>query len=187
MEHRMAEVRWWPFVLGGLALVLFGILAIAWPDITVNVMVIVFGVIALVDGVFTTAGGLVSRDDLTPRWFLVMAGIFSIIIGALILIWPGITAQVVLYIIATYAVVAGATRILTAAFWPDERRSDKMVLILSGLVSLAFGILIFAWPAAGALTIVWLIGLWAIISGVVAIITGFEIMNLNRRMVKGGA
>lgn len=180
------KIPWWPFVMGGLALLLFGILAIVWPDITVEVMVIVFGAIALVDGVFTTAGGLTSHEDQPLRWFLIVAGVFSIVIGALILIWPDITAKVVLYIIATFAVITGATRTLAAAFWPQGRRSDKVTLILSGLVSLAFGVLIFAWPASGALAIVWLIGLWAIIFGVIAIVVGFEVLSLNRRLGQGG-
>ncbi len=187
MEKAGAVIKkmpWWPFVVGGLALLIFGILAIAWPDITVAVLVAVFGAIALVDGVFTTAGGLASHENKTLRWYLVAAGLFSIIIGLLILVWPDITAKVVLYIIATFAVVAGATRALTAAFWPEERRSDRIVLIVLGVLGLAFGIVIFVWPAAGALAIVWLIGLWAIVFGVAAMIVGFQIRTANQRLAK---
>lgn len=181
------KIPWWPFVVGGLALVIFGIMAIVWPDITVITLVVLFGAVALVDGVFTIAGGLTSTEDQTMRWFLVVAGVFSVIIGVLILIWPDITGKVVLYIIGTFAVVSGITRTLTAMFWPLERRSDKWLLVISGLLGIAFGVLIFAWPASGALAIVWLIGLFAIIFGVVVMVLGFEVLNVNRRLRKGGA
>lgn len=186
-ETAARNMPWWSFVVGGLALLVFGILAIVWPGITISVLVIMFGAIALVDGVFTAAGAVASRENQALRWFLLVSGVVSIIIGALILIWPGITAKVVLYVIAAFAVIAGVTKILAATFWPQERRTDRLALILSGLVSLTFGVLIFAWPAAGALAIVWLIGLWAIIFGVGAMILGFEVLGVNRRLARGGA
>jgi len=181
------KIPWWPFVIGGLALVIFGIMAIVWPDITVITLVVLFGAVALVDGVFTIAGGLANTEDQTMRWFLVLSGVFSIVIGVLILIWPDITAKVVLYIIATFAVVSGVARTLAAMIWPQERRSDKVLIIVSGLLGITFGVLIFAWPASGALAIVWLIGLFAIIFGAVVMVLGFEVMNVNRRLTKGGA
>jgi uncharacterized membrane protein HdeD (DUF308 family) len=84
-----------------------------------------------------------------------------------------------MYIIGGWAVLAGVMRILTAMFWPQERKADKWLLVLSGLISVTLGVLIVAWPAAGAVAIVWLIGIYAIIFGVLLIAVGFNTRRLN--------
>ena len=177
VEATIQRIPWWPFVLGGLALLAGGIVALIWPDITLIVVVILWGAIALVDGVFTALGGMFTRGGL--RWFLLLAGVISALIGVAILAWPDITALVVMYIIGGWAVLAGVMRILTAMFWPQERKADKWLLVLSGLISVTLGVLIVAWPAAGAVAIVWLIGIYAIIFGVLLIAVGFNTRRLN--------
>lgn len=177
MEATMQRIPWWPFVLGGLALLAGGIIALIWPDITLIVIVILWGSIALVDGVFTAIGGMFTRGGL--RWFLLFAGVISAAIGAAILAWPDITALVLLYIIGAWAVLAGVMRVLTAMFWPQERKADKWLLVFSGLISITLGVLILAWPAAGAIAMIWLIGIYAIIFGVLLIATGFNVRRLN--------
>lgn len=177
MEATKQRMPWWPLILGGLALIAGGIAAVIWPDITLFVLVILWGVIALVDGVLTAIGALFTRGGL--RWFHLLAGVASALIGIAILSWPDITALVVTYLIGAWAVLAGVTRILSAMFWPQERKTDRWMLVLTGLISLILGVLILAWPAAGAIAIVWLIGIYAIIFGVLLVATGFNVRRLN--------
>jgi uncharacterized membrane protein HdeD (DUF308 family) len=177
MEATMQRIPWWPFVLGGLALIAGGIIALIWPDITLFVLVILWGSIALVDGVFTAIGAMFTRGGL--RWLLLLAGVASALIGIAILSWPGITALVVMYLIGAWAVLAGVMRILSAMFWPQERKTDRWMLVLTGLISIILGVLILAWPATGAIAIVWLIGIYAIIFGVLLVATGFNVRRLN--------
>jgi uncharacterized membrane protein HdeD (DUF308 family) len=178
LEATMQRIPWWPFVLGGLALLAGGIVALIWPDITLIVLVILWGAIALVDGASTALGGIFTRGAL--RWFLLLSGVISALIGAAILAWPDITALVLLYIIGAWAVIAGVMKFLSAMFWPEERKADRWLLVLSGLISVTLGVLILAWPAAGAIAIVWLIGIYAIIFGVLLVAVGFNVRRLNR-------
>lgn len=175
MEATMQRVPWWPFVLGGLALLAAGIVAIIWPDITLAVLVILWGAVILVDGVFAVLAGLFSRASSALRFFLLLTGVISIMIGLCILVWPGITALVVLYIIGAWAIIAGVMKVLTAMFWPEERKEDRWLLILSGLIAITFGALIIAWPATGALAIVWLMAIFAIVFGLTLVGTGFSV------------
>lgn len=173
-----SRIPWWVFALQGLVLLIFGILAIVLPGITLLVLMIAFGAFLLVDGVFAVAGSIVSRK--TKWWLLLPAGVVSIVIGILVLAWPDITALVLLYLIALWAVIAGVMQILTAIFWPAERKTDRWLLVLGGLVALGFGVLMFAWPAAGALAIIWLIAVFAILFGIMRLGLAFSVRKSTK-------
>jgi uncharacterized membrane protein HdeD (DUF308 family) len=160
--------RWWAVLLRGLFAILFGICAIAWPGLTLTWLALLFGAYCLVDGLFAIVAAITAPAG-APRWMiLLLEGIVSVIIGVLTFIWPGLTALVLLYFIATWAIITGILEIVTAIRL-RKVISNEWLLILSGVLSIGFGVLLFARPLSGALAVVWLIGIYAIIFGVMLI------------------
>jgi uncharacterized membrane protein HdeD (DUF308 family) len=155
--------HWWVIGLRGLAAIVFGILAFAWPGITLAVLVILFGAYALVDGVL----GLIAafRGETHHRIALAIEGVVSVLAGLAAFAWPGLTALVLLYIIAIWAILTGVLEIFAAV---RLRRSiaNELGLIIGGILSVVFGIILIAAPGAGALAVVFLIGAYAIIFGI---------------------
>jgi uncharacterized membrane protein HdeD (DUF308 family) len=163
---------WWAVVLRGVAAVLFGVMALIWPGITLFVLVALFGAYALVDGVITLAtafGG--NRERAGSRGWLIAQGIAGIIIGILTFAWPGVTALALLWLIAAWAIVTGVLEIVSAVRLRRELRHEWL-LALSGALSVLFGILLAVWPAAGALAVVTQIGIYAIVLGAALVALG---------------
>jgi uncharacterized membrane protein HdeD (DUF308 family) len=163
---------WWELVLRGIMIMIFGILAIVWPGITLGVLVILFGAIVLVEGFFQMISGFQVRGE-DPRWvLLVIGGTVSVAIGAMALVFPGITAWVLLLLIAAWAMVSGLMQIAMAGQMGDESGSSRWVYIIGGLIALGFSFVAFLWPGATALAIIWVIGFFAIFFGIQLIVLG---------------
>jgi len=178
--------RWWAVALRGVAAILFGVLALAWPGITVFALVIVFGAYALVDGAFTLVAAFGDRDgDRTrgSRAWLFARGGAGILTGVIAAVWPGITTLALLWVIALWAMVTGVFEIV-AAFQLRRELRREWLLILSGALSVLFGVLLIVWPAAGVLTLVVLIGIAAIAVGVTLLMLG---LRLRRGRPRGRA
>lgn len=161
--------------LRGVAAIVFGIVAISWPDITVGAFVALFGAFAFVDGVFSI--GTAFGGDSRERWSYAFRGISGIIVAAISLAWPGLTALGLLYFIASWAVVTGVIEIVAAIQFRDAIAGEAM-FIVSGLLSVVFGTVLFAFPGDGALAIVMTIGILAIINGTWDIVAGFTLHGL---------
>ena len=170
--------HWWAFLLRGLAAVLFGVLAIAWPGLTLTVLVLFWGAYALVDGVLALVAAMRTQHD--QRWGLVLEGVAGIGAGLVTFFYPDLTALVLVYIIAAWAVITGVLELFVAI---RLRRviQNELWLILGGVASLVFGFVLFAAPGAGALALVWLIGTYAIIFGVLLIALAFRLHGLGQR------
>jgi len=155
--------HWWLIALRGLVAIIFGILAFAWPGLTLAVLVILFGAYAIVDGVL----GLIAafRGDTHHRVLLAVEGVVSVLAGIAAFAWPLITAFVLLYIIAFWAIVTGIIEII-ASVRMRRALTNEIGLIVGGVLSVLFGILLIVAPGAGALAVVFLIGAYAIIFGV---------------------
>jgi uncharacterized membrane protein HdeD (DUF308 family) len=166
-------------VLRGLAALIFGILAFIWPGITLTALVFLFGAYALVDGIFALAAGVRAYGELKRWWLLSIEGIFSLLAGVLAFIWPGITALVLLVMISAWAIVTGIFEIV-AAIQMRKYVTGEWLLVLSGVASVAFGVLLLINPLAGALAVVWIIGAYAIVFGVMMMVLGFRLRGLTR-------
>src|SRR5438128_5176037 len=138
---------WWVIGLRGLAAVLFGILAFVWPGMTLAVLVLLFGAYALVDGILTLLAGF--RGDAQHRIAMVIEGVVSILAGLAAFVWPGLTALVLLYIIAFWAIVTGVLEIF-AAVRLRRAISNEFGLIIGGILSVLFGIVLLVSPGVGA-------------------------------------
>lgn len=183
---RMLSRNWWYFVLRGLVAIAFGVLALVYPLATITTLVILFGIFALAEGVFNVIASIASAGSKESWWAQLLAGVASIVFGALTLVWPGITAVVLLYLIAGWAVVRGILEI-AAAFRLRKIIQGELVLILSGVISILLGLFLFARPGAGAVGMAWLIGVYALVFGLLAIILGFRLRGLKKRLEQAAA
>jgi uncharacterized membrane protein HdeD (DUF308 family) len=170
MTAELAD-RWWVFAIRGLAGILLGIAAFAWPGITLFVLVILFGAYLLVDSVLAVVAGGMSRS-----WLLVLEGAAGVIAGVLTLVWPSITALVLLVLVAIWAILTGLIE-LYAAIRLRRVIKNEWVLILVGAASVIFGILLLINPAAGLLTLVWLIGAYSLVFGVLLVALAFRLRS----------
>ncbi|MFB4307586.1 HdeD family acid-resistance protein [Actinomadura sp. GTD37] len=176
--------HWWVLALRGAFAILFGIVAWAWPGITVWALVLLFGAYALADGVIAVAHAFRGATG-ASRALLMLVGIAGIALGIAALVWPGITAFVLLMLIAAWAVATGVLEIVVAVAMHRELRGE-WAYVLTGAISVLFGILLFAWPVSGAIAIVWLIGLLAILSGAAMLGAAFRLRRLGRRAERHG-
>ncbi len=176
--------NWWAIVLRGLLGILFGIVALVWPGITLLVLVLIFGAYALIDG-FVALISAFRRDETTGQHvWLLLEGLVGIAAGILTFLYPGMTTLVLLYIMAAWAVVTGVLEILAALRLRAHLRSE-WALALGGLASIVFGVILFVFPAAGALAWVWLIGAYAIIFGILLLAFGLRLRGWHGKQPVG--
>jgi uncharacterized membrane protein HdeD (DUF308 family) len=174
----VAARHWWAFGLRGLAAVLFGILAFAMPGMTLAVLVLLWGAYALVDGVLALVSAFRTSHD--HRWGLIVEGIVGIGAGVVTFLYPGITALVLLYIIAAWALITGILEIVVAV---RLRRvvTNELWLILGGVASVLFGLALLAAPGAGAVAVIWLIAIYAVVFGVLMLGVAWRLHGLTSR------
>ncbi|SDM86495.1 HdeD family acid-resistance protein [Allokutzneria albata] len=174
--------RWWLVVVRGVAAILFGIVSLAWPGITVLALVMVFGVYAFVDGVVAVAVAL--ADKVAPsadRWMTGLLGVASLAAGVVAFTLPEITALTLLYLIAAWAVVAGVLQIVVA--WRLRKvLSREWLLFVSGGLSVALGLVLFIRPGEGAIALIVTIAAFALLWGVVLTLVGIRLRTIGRRM-----
>ena len=169
--------HWWVPVLRGIAAIVFGVVAFAYPGLTLATLVIFFGAWVLVDGVFRVIGAIGGRAS-DPEWgFHLIIGIVGIIIGFLTFHAPLITALALIIYIGAWALMIGATEIALAIKLRREIKGEWF-LILMGLASILFAVLLLWNPAPGALALLWLIASYAIVFGILGVIFGFRLRSL---------
>jgi uncharacterized membrane protein HdeD (DUF308 family) len=165
------------FLVRGIAAILFGILALVWPKLTLYVLVLLFGVFAVITGITAVAAALRNTEE--QGWgLLLFEGILGILAGAIALVWPGITALAFLYLLAAWAILTGILELVAPLSFPMSG-GRALLMVLTGVVSIVFGILIAAQPAAGLLAVVWLIGVYAIVLGIMYIVVYFQARSLS--------
>jgi uncharacterized membrane protein HdeD (DUF308 family) len=175
--------NWWAIVLRGVCAILFGLGAFLWPGITLAVLILLYGAYALLDGILAVAWSFVKRRAGGFPWGVFVAGLAGIVAGLLTFIWPGLTALVLLYLIAVWAIVRGIFEIIAAIRLRKELKNEWL-LGLSGLLSIVLGVLLIAAPGAGALALLWWIGAFAIVFGVVMVLLGFRLKGLKGQLAR---
>ena len=167
--------HWWALALRGAVAILFGLAALLRPDIALEALILLFGAYALVDGVFAIVGVFGGTRGGTPRWLLVIEGIVGILAGLIAFVLPGLTAILLLYLIAAWAVITGISEIATAMRLRQEI-TGEWALIIGGALSIIFGVILAViGPVAGLLSLVWLIGVYALAFGILMLITAFQV------------
>jgi uncharacterized membrane protein HdeD (DUF308 family) len=167
---------WWVFLLRALFALLFGILAFVLPTITLATLVVVWGIYALADGIVALWSAATGKTYDEDRWLVGLQGVIGVAAGIITLILPAATAIGLLIAIAAWILVIGALQIFAAIKLRKEIEGE-LWLGLSGVISILFALLLIARPGEGALALVFLIGAYAIIFGIMLIIFAFRIRN----------
>jgi uncharacterized membrane protein HdeD (DUF308 family) len=163
-------------IVRGIVGVVFGLVAFAWPGITIAALVVIFGMYAIIDGVTNMILGLSRRPGLGRSGWTAVQGIVGVVAGVLAFLWPGVTALALVIFIGAWAIVTGLFEIAAAIKLRKEITGEWM-LALSGLLSLVFGALVFAFPGAGAVGIAWVLGAYAMAAGIVLITLGVRLRS----------
>jgi uncharacterized membrane protein HdeD (DUF308 family) len=173
--------QWWLLIVEGILAVAFGVVAWVWPDLTVATLIILFGAYAIAFGVmnFVAAAGL-RREGESP-WPFIFRGLLGIGLGVVVIVWPDISALTLLYVIAAWAVVTGVTEVI-AAIELRKLIENEWFLGLAGVASIVFGVLVAIYPGAGAVALVWTIGVYAIVVGILLIALGVRLHGLDQRL-----
>ncbi len=172
---------WRSLALRGAAAVVFGVLSLVWPRISLTALVLLFGAYALIDGVVILVDALRARDAQQRRWGPLLEGAVSIAAGLVTLVWPGITALVLLYVIAAWALITGALEIAAAVRLRREL-TNEWLLGIAGVLSIAFAILLVVTPGSGALVITWAIAWYAILFGALLIALALRLRRLEAQL-----
>jgi uncharacterized membrane protein HdeD (DUF308 family) len=167
MLHALTKC-WWLLLLRGIAGIIFGILAFVWPGLTLLTLVILYGAFALVDGVLTLVAAFTGSAKPVLTWWLVVVGLLGIGAGVVTFAWPVITAVVLVLIIGAWALVHGIFEIIGAIQLRKEI-DNEWWLILSGAISVVFGLILLFAPGAGALGLIWAIAAYSIAFGILFI------------------
>ena len=170
--------NWWMVLIRGIAAILFGVVAIIWPGITVTVLVIFFGAYALVDGAFSIGAAIVGGQTRVPRWLLVVEGVLGIAVGVIALLWPGLTAVTLLYLIAAWAIITGIVEIIEAVRLRDVIENEWF-LGIAGLISIIAGVVFFALPIEALTTIAIVAGVYAIFFGALLVVLSFRLRSIK--------
>lgn len=177
--------NWWAFILRGVFAIIFGILAFAVPGLTLEFLVFLYGFYALLDGIFAIVSAVRAAGQ-GQRWiFLLVEGILGIAAGIISIVWPAITALVLVFIIAFWAILTGIMEIM-AAIRLRREINNEWALGIAGVISIIFGIVMLVWPGSALLSFVWLIGVFAVIFGIMFIVTGWRLKGMNDRLGGSG-
>ncbi len=170
--------NWWMYAVRGLLAVVFGTLALIWPETTKSALVLLFGFFALADGIFATVASIALSAYFKYWWAVMLEGLTGIVIGFIAFIWPEITALALFYLIAAWAIITGIFEIVAAIEFRHVI-AGEWVMFLVGLLSMALGILLFVFPGAGLVALIWAIGTYAIVNGIMEIVFAFRLHSLG--------
>jgi len=176
----MLTLSWSALALRGVLAILFGFLVFVWPGITLWVLILFFGANALVDGVLALVAAIRGGASGARWWGMLIEGILGIATGIITFVWPGLTALVLLYVIAAWAIIIGVFEIIAAIRLRKEIEGEWL-LGLRGVLAIVFGVVLFANPGAGALALVWVIGAFSIALGVLELALAFRLRGHHRR------
>lgn len=170
---------WWVLALQGLCALVFGILALLWPGITLLWLVAFFAAYALIAGAATVVGAVNNRKSEEYWWLLLLIGLASIAAGAIAVLHPDLTALVLVLLMGANALVSGVLQIVVAI---QLRKviEGEWLMVAAGIVSIAFGILVFLYPGAGALAMVWLISFYAVATGILLLAVALRVRALAK-------
>jgi uncharacterized membrane protein HdeD (DUF308 family) len=171
--EEVVKKSFWSLFLRGVIAVIFGLLVINYTHLTIHLLIAFFGVYFILNGLVIAVFSLVNRWD--KNWgYHLLEGIINIIVGLLVVLWPQVTAIIILYLIAIWAILVGILQII-AFIQAKHLLSSELLLGFSGLLSLIVGIYLIRFPGAGAIAIAWLIGFYILIVGLFHIITAFRV------------
>ena len=176
----LCKRTWWVFVVGGIAYVIFGVLAFVNPGIALLVLATFFAASVLVDGVFNVAGSLRNREK-DGWWIMLLIGVLGLLAGGFALLNPPVSMIAFIYIVAFEAILLGGF-LLMLGYKVRKATAREWMLYVTGVLSILFGVLVVANPLRGGLSIVFVIAAWAIVVGAFKVAFGFRVKTLPERV-----
>ncbi|MGZ5799426.1 MAG: HdeD family acid-resistance protein [Burkholderiaceae bacterium] len=174
--NKLFSEYWWVLALRGLIAIAFGVLTILWPGLTVLTLVFLFTFYALLGGAASVIGAIQSRRNNPDWWMPFLIGVVSIGAGVIAIAHPTLTVLILVLVIAANALIIGVLDIAAAIQLRKIVHNEKLMLF-NGIASVAFGILVFLFPEAGGLAMLWLISLYAFVTGVLLIALSYRVRN----------
>jgi uncharacterized membrane protein HdeD (DUF308 family) len=174
-----AEKSWIILALRGLLALLFGLAALVWPELSLRLLVYLFGIFALADGFMSVVQAITGQPPGPDWWLSLLRGLASIAVGIAVFVWPLLTAILLLVFIAIRAIILGTLDIISAIKWREEA-AGLGLLILGGILSVAFGLFVLLRPGEGAMALLWLVAVYAIVVGAVQIVLAFVMRGRAR-------
>lgn len=174
--RQLSRSYWWMLLVRAIVALLFGIVAIISPAFALLFLVYLFAAYVLIDGILAVVVALQERTAYSRWWVLLLGGISGIILGLLAFFWPGVTSLVLFYLVAAWAVVTGIFDVIAA--FSVRARGVEWLLVLGGVLSIIIGIIFFLHPVASILAIVWLLGVFAIVYGVILIVRAIQFRSV---------
>lgn len=165
--------NWWALALRGVVAILFAIIAFFWPGITAMALILLFGIYAGIDGVLALVAALRAARHHGRSGALLVEGVLNILIAVIVFAWPGTALVALIYLIALWALLTGVA--LTAAGLALIRLSGEWLLVVSGVLSILLGIILFAHPAVGVVALSWWLGAYALLFGIALVSAAFHI------------
>jgi uncharacterized membrane protein HdeD (DUF308 family) len=176
--------NWWLVEIRGVAAIAFGILAFLWPGLTLLVLVTLFAAYVLIDGIALLLS--LARGEPATRGHRLSVGLMGILgvaVGIATVFWPGITALALLYLTAFWAITLGATQVI-AAIRLRRELAGEVWLVIGGLLTILFGVFILVFPGTGLLSLVWIVGAWAIVFGITNLILAWRLRGLHHDILR---
>ena len=175
----LAKKIWIFAIIRGVLAIIFGLIALFAPIATAIVLAIVIGAYAIVTGVFDIIEAIRHRGS-SSMVLRIVLGVVSILFGMLVLVWPGISLAILVIMVAIWAIIIGALQIVSSVRHRAVPNSGWVWGIIGGALSVLFGILVLIWPGTGLVTIIWIIGIWAIVWGIILIVLGVQLRKAAR-------
>lgn len=177
---RIAKDVWWALLLRGVVAIAFGIIALAWPHATVKVLIVVVGIFWIVDGIVSAVRAIQARK-VVQSWVWWLAGaLVSVVAGIVLFVWPDLTALAFAYLMGFWAILVGILEVI-GAFQVMANRGEWLGSMVAGAISLIFGLILVIWPGSGITGLMWLVGIFAILFGVLFVIGAFQARSAARR------
>jgi uncharacterized membrane protein HdeD (DUF308 family) len=185
MAEEVVEVsvpRWWSFLLRGIAALIFGIVVLAWPGSTQKVLVFVFGIFVLAAGVAAVAATVAEARKGEPFFLSLLVAAVCLVIGILVLAQPNVGTTTIRYLIAAWAIIYGFMIVMSGFAAPKGDSNLKWILVLTGVASIIIGIILFAVHGLGLWAIILIIGIYAIVQGILLCMVSFRIRALYKKL-----
>lgn len=178
ITKRTLARHWWAILARGLIAVTFAIIAFSWSDLTLALLVAILGISIMFDGIFSIMGSMKAVHDHKNWWVQLIQGILTILLGILVISWTGVTAVVILFFVAIWAVVTGIFELWISCVAPWDSATKYLAGIV-GILSLVLGIIMMLFPIQTLTVIIWLIGIYAMILGLTLIVFSFQLRRLK--------
>ncbi len=175
MKHLVQTLKW-VFAVRGIITILFGLAFLFLPNPTLTILILIFGITVLVDGFINAVGSFQSRKEVTDWWVYLLEGAFSIILGSITIFWPNISPAALMFIISSWAIVTGISK-MVAAIGLRKYIEGELVLLFSGILSVIFGFAMITFPQATATAFAPIIGFFSILLGVFLLALAWRIQE----------